>query len=109
MLSEPDPRIGHELTNKRITELDLNPWSSPLPKPRAESQKQVAHIAPLLRSRRYFLFARDSIGNVTRGEVTPRKPPFNPHHHTLKPDVGSRAKLPRVVDLEKGHRTVVAR
>ena len=108
MLSEFDPRIGHELTNKRIAELDMHPWSSPLPKPRAESQKRVAHIAPLLRSRRYFLFASDSIANATHGEVTPGKPPFNPHHRTLKPDVGSRAKLPRVVDLEKGHRTVVA-
>ena len=47
-----------------------NPWSSPVPKPRAESQKRVAHIAPLLWSRQYFLFASDSIGNVTRGEVT---------------------------------------
>jgi len=109
VLSEPEPRIGHELTNKRIAEPDFHPWSSPLPKPRAESQKRVAHIAPLLRSRRYFLFASDSIGNATRGEVTPGKPPFNPRHRTLKPDVGSRAKLPRVVDLEKGHRTVVAR
>lgn len=109
MLSEPDPRIGHELTNKRIAEPDLHPWSSPVPKPRAESQKRVAHIAPLLRSRRYFLFASDSIGNATRVKVTPGKPPFNPRHRTLKPDVGSRAKLPRVVDLEKGHRTVVAR
>ena len=109
MLSEPDPRIGHELTNKRIVEPDLYPWSSPVPKPRAESQKRVSHIAPLLRSRLYFLFVSDSIGNVTRGDVTPGKPPFNPRHRTLKLDVGSRAKLPRVVDLEKGHRTVVAR
>ena len=109
MLSEPDPRIGHELTNKRIAKPDLHPWSIPVPKPQAESQKRVAHIAPLLRSRRYFLFASDSIGNATRGEVTPEKPPFNLRHRTLKPDVGSRAKLPRVVDLEKGHRTVVAR
>ena len=109
MLSEPDPRIGHELTNKRIAEPDLHLWSSAVPKPRAESQKQVAHIAPLLQIRRYFLFASDFIWNATRGEVTPGKPPFNPCHHTLKSDVGSRAKLPRVVDLEKGHRMVVAR
>ena len=68
---------------------------------------RVAHIAPLLQSRWYFINASDSIQCSTRGLGEVPKPPFKARHRMLKFNVGGRAISPDSVDLGGCHRTVV--